>query len=195
MGINKIVSVLDRIEEWVDRWLDRTSGVARSTTLRDRQASESSHRSIQIPKGRWRVNQSVRTRERVREIARASGWKSAIGYLRKIDPLVFEEFVLTGFEMRGHRVRRSQRYSGDGGIDGRVFLHGEWWLIQSKRYAASIRPEDVREFARVCEREAARGFFVHTGRTGPQSRRAFRRNPAIQVLSGRQMVRHLLDMD
>nr|WP_306670548.1 restriction endonuclease [Acidithiobacillus ferrooxidans] len=43
-----------------------------------------------------------------------------IAYLRKIDPLVFEELVLDAFQKEGWLVQRSTRYSGDGGIDGRI---------------------------------------------------------------------------
>ncbi|HIG4575661.1 TPA: restriction endonuclease, partial [Klebsiella pneumoniae] len=57
-----------------------------------------------------------------------------IAYLRKIDPFVFEELLLEGFERRGFEVIRNRRYTGDGGIDGRVKIDGQTWLIQAKRY-------------------------------------------------------------
>lgn len=48
-----------------------------------------------------------------------------IAYLRKIDPFVFEELLLEGFERRGFEVIRNRRYTGDGGIDGRVKIDGQ----------------------------------------------------------------------
>ena len=56
-----------------------------------------------------------------------------IAYLRKIDPFVFEELLLEGFERRGFEVIRNRRYTGDGGIDGRVKIDGQTWLVQAKR--------------------------------------------------------------
>ncbi|HCJ0405636.1 TPA: restriction endonuclease, partial [Klebsiella variicola] len=61
-----------------------------------------------------------------------------IAYLRKIDPFVFEELLLEGFERRGFEVIRNRRYTGDGGIDGRVKIDGQTWLIQAKRYTSYI---------------------------------------------------------
>lgn len=52
-----------------------------------------------------------------------------IAYLRKIDPFVFEELLLEGFERRGFEVIRNRRYTGDGGIDGRVKIDGQTRLI------------------------------------------------------------------
>ncbi|WP_192840691.1 restriction endonuclease, partial [Enterobacter hormaechei] len=45
-----------------------------------------------------------------------------MNYLRKIDPFVFEELLLEGFEAHGFRTIRNKRYTGDGGIDGQVII-------------------------------------------------------------------------
>lgn len=93
-----------------------------------------------------------------------------LSYLRKIDPFVFEELVLSSFEAKGYRIKRNKRYTGDGGIDGRVKKDGKWYLVQAKRYSASINPSHVLEFNDVIKKHnAAGGFFVHTGRTGAKS--------------------------
>ncbi|MEX6059375.1 restriction endonuclease [Enterobacter hormaechei] len=47
-----------------------------------------------------------------------AGLPTKINYLRKIDPFVFEELLLEGFEAHGFRTIRNKRYTGDGGIDG-----------------------------------------------------------------------------
>ena len=93
----------------------------------------------------------------------------AIGYLRRIDPYVFEELVLDGFQANGYRVIRNNRYSGDGGIDGRVQYNGKTYLIQCKRYKSYIQISHVEEFGRLCEEAGLYGFFVHTGKTGAGS--------------------------
>ncbi|MDA8120226.1 MAG: restriction endonuclease [Gammaproteobacteria bacterium] len=100
------------------------------------------------------------------------GAPRTFGVLRRIDPLVFEELVLEAFRVAGFAIRRNRRYTGDGGIDGRVKI-GRWRLIQCKRYAQSITPEHVAAFAQCVRRHSGRrgrGLFIHTGRTGPASR-------------------------
>lgn len=93
-----------------------------------------------------------------------------LNYLRKIDPFVFEELILTGFKAKGYKIKRNKRYTGDGGIDGRVKKDGKWYLVQAKRYSNSINPSHVLEFDSVIKKhKAAGGFFVHTGRTGAKS--------------------------
>src|SRR3546814_6309274 len=73
-------------------------------------------------------------------------------------------------DLRGHRVIRNRRYTGDGGIDGEVIIDGQRWLIQAKRYRDAIRPEHVWDFAQMCATRRRRGMFIHTGRTGGMSR-------------------------
>lgn len=109
-------------------------------------------------------------------------------YLRKINPFTFEELVLTAFERRGVRVIRNKRYTGDGGIDGRIVLDGEMVLIQAKRYSGAINPVHVAEFARICQRQGMRGIFIHTGCTGAGSRAAAPRG--VVIVSGQ----HMLDL-
>lgn len=90
--------------------------------------------------------------------------------LRRLDPLVFEEFVLQCLADGGCRIRRNRRYSGDGGIDGRVFHRGRWCPVQCKRYGDSINPRHVQDFTVILNRHRApAGWFIHTGRTGPLS--------------------------
>nr|WP_225226253.1 restriction endonuclease [Komarekiella delphini-convector] len=87
--------------------------------------------------------------------------------MRKIDPFVFEELLLTCFERQGYNIRRNKRYTGDGGVDGCIWLHGSLYLVQAKRYKDAINPVHVEEFAQVIARRgAAGGYFVHTGRAG-----------------------------
>ncbi|MBN6739615.1 restriction endonuclease [Acidithiobacillus sp. MC6.1] len=99
------------------------------------------------------------------------------GYLRHMDPLVFEELVLELYLLQGFRIRRGTRYSGDGGIDGWVKVPPSqnaspvWTPIQCKRYASAINPQHVADFSDLLSRHKKHfGLFVHTGRTGERSR-------------------------
>jgi restriction system protein len=134
----------------------------------------------------WTLPRSHRRRIRAarRVLARIDGWEAAriLGYLRKIDPLSFEELILESFARAGHRIKRGRRYSGDGGIDGHVWRDGRWVSIQCKRYSAHINPTHVRAFAALT---AGQGFFVHTGRTGPASREGA---AGIDIISGQKLI-------
>lgn len=129
-----------------------------------------------------------RIRAARRVLARIDGWDAPriFGYLRKIDPLAFEELTLEAFRRSGHRVKRGRRYSGDGGIDGHVWANGSWAPVQCKRYSAHINAAHVAEFATIVQRRGGAGFFVHTGRTGPASRdRAAAR---VRFISGQRLI-------
>ena len=110
-----------------------------------------------------------------------------LSYLRKIDPFVFEELILYSMKRKGFKVWRNRRYTGDGGIDGRVRYNGEKFLIQAKRYSEHIKLSHVENFIKVCRKEKKRGFFIHTGKTGEETRKLVRENPQIIILSGWQL--------
>ena len=112
----------------------------------------------------------------------------AFGYLRAVNPYVFEEMVLTLLARRGLKIQRNRSYSGDGGVDGAFELHGQRWLIQAKRYRNAINPSHLAAFEAVCAQSGAYGMFIHTGRTGPSSR-AFERAAAhVRIVSGRDLL-------
>ena len=129
-------------------------------------------RCLFLPRShRRRIRQGKRTLRKIRPwLQEPGGAPRAFGYLRKVDPLTFEELTLQSFADMGWRVRRGTRYSGDGGIDGHVRLPDQrrWTPIQCKRYASAINPAHVRAFAELVFPH--QGLFVHTGRTGDQSR-------------------------
>ena len=109
--------------------------------------------------------------------------------LRDVHPHEFEEVVLTALQKRGHRIRRNAAYTGDGGIDGQVWVRGRRFLVQSKRYKGAIRAEHIEAFATVCRRARARGLFVHTGRMGPRSVEADEASRRVVVLHGEALER------
>ena len=134
---------------------------------------------------RRRIRQARRVLKKIRPwLQEPGGSPRFFGYLRKVDPLMFEEAVLQSFVDMGWRVRRGVRYSGDGGVDGHVRLPGQrhWTPIQCKRYASAINPAHVRAFAELVFPH--QGLFVHTGRTGDQSRAAAK---GVVFISGRRL--------
>lgn len=116
-----------------------------------------------------------------------------IGTLRKITPYVFEELLLSCCQDQGWQIQRNNAYSGDGGVDGRTWILGEFYLIQAKCYEEYISAQHVYDFQKVIQQhEAKGGFFIHSGRTGPKSREALNQNPQIILISGQKLVNFVL---
>ncbi|MBD2512066.1 restriction endonuclease [Nostoc muscorum FACHB-395] len=116
-----------------------------------------------------------------------------IATLHRISPYVFEELVLTCCFEQGWQIQRNFRYTGDGGIDGRVLILGKLYVIQVKRYADYISPEHIKDFLCCIEGEGASGgFFVHTGITGQLSKQLIRRSDKIILVSGQKLVNFVL---
>lgn len=111
-----------------------------------------------------------------------------IVYLRKINPYVFEELVLHSFHNIGYKVVRNERYSGDGGVDGKVYKDGAAYLIQCKRYKSYISQEHLLEFYRICRESGSRGYFVHTGKTGRGAKARVKGVAGIRIISGLRLV-------
>ena len=143
-------------------------------------ASQRRHRRYQ--------HQAVRVLSRLPQLRDDA---ARITYLRKVNPYVFEEVLLTAFLRQGNRIKRNDSYSGDGGKDGQVWINGQRWLIQAKRFAASIQAQHVRDFGALVRQERCRGFFVHTGRTGNVSRDVLGAYPEIALLSGGRLLKLL----
>lgn len=111
-----------------------------------------------------------------------------IATLRRLNPYVFEELLLTCCKKQGWQIQRNSRYSGDGGVDGRVLIAGSLYLIQAKRYINHIKSEHIRDFHEVIEKEgAAGGFFIHTGKTGRLSKQLLCEFK-ITLISGQRLV-------
>jgi restriction system protein len=113
----------------------------------------------------------------------------ALTYLRKINPFVFEEILLLGFQAQGYKVVRNRKYTGDGGLDGKVYdQQGRLIVIQAKRYKSYIKLQDVVEFASlVNESKATFGLFIHTGRTGKGVYQHIRYE-RVKIISGTRLI-------
>ena len=132
----------------------------------------------------FRQKQARRVRDRLAVIPT---FGQQMAYLRKINPFTFEELILESLECKGYAVIRNKRYTGDGGIDGRVTINGQLWYIQAKRYSDHIALHHVREFIRICERDQVKGLFVHTGKTRPGTRQLIHDDERITLISGQKL--------
>ncbi len=150
------------------------------------------------PKHRKNVKLSYMKLETLRKIGKEkNSFGRQIKYLRKVDPFIFEDMILSALKERGIKIERNRRYTGDGGIDGRCWIPvaGKWSkkkeiLIQAKRYSNLIKPEDVQNFSALCRKQGKRGLFIHTGRTG---NRSWRVPGPITIISGQRMLDLLCD--
>lgn len=140
---------------------------------------------LRSPKQQYHHQQAIRCLETLEGIIEP-GRKFA--YLRKVSAYTFEEMVLEGLERKGHRVQRNERYSGDGGIDGRVWIDGQLHLVQSKRYGKHISAAHMKDFRSIVSEKGCKGLFVHTGRTGKKSWVAAGRSSDITVISGQRLL-------
>lgn len=114
-----------------------------------------------------------------------------IAYLKKIDPLVFEELILTSIDIGNpdFKVVRNTHYTGDGGADGMFNLPcGQLVYIQAKRYLNHINAAHVNDFTRLMVGGGAMGLFVHTGRTGALAKKYAADNPQMRMISGSKLV-------
>lgn len=118
-----------------------------------------------------RINKSHEIIEKVSSIyEQKQNYERVINYLKKIDPYVFEEMILSVLERKKIKIQRNTSYSGDGGIDGIFHCKKGRVLIQCKRYSNYINYQDVKQLAEsVNKGKFYAGLFVHTGSTGKAS--------------------------
>lgn len=126
------------------------------------------------------------SKQHIKRINKLKTPEAQLGFLRNVNPYIFEEMILTRLQQLGYAIKRGQRYSGDGGIDGRVTIQGKEVFIQAKRYKGYISAKDVNVFSQVCAQEKRYGLFVHTGRTGKLSKQLSPDH--IDIISGERLI-------
>jgi len=144
---------------------------------------------LQVFRNRHRryIRQAGRVLKTIRSFDGEHANQQVFAYLRKIDPFVFEELILTCFKEAGFKIIRNKKYTGDGGIDGRVIIDGALYLIQCKRYQNHIDRRDVEDLDhKVAQHQAKMGLFVHTGRTGKAAREW--RYSRVNMISGQRLL-------
>lgn len=135
------------------------------------------------PQVRPKVKASYKALDKLQQIDQPG---QQFSYLRKIDPFVYEEMILSSLKNLGYKIQRNKRYTGDGGIDGQVFVDGKKVLIQAKRYGKHINPQHVKDFTQICQGHGCSGLFIHTGITGKESYRST--DGTVKIVSGAKML-------
>ncbi|GAA4277550.1 restriction endonuclease [Aquimarina mytili] len=112
-----------------------------------------------------------------------------INYLKKIDPFVFEELLLSAFKNKGFKIVRNKRYTGDGGIDGVLYdQQNNKIVLQAKRYSNYINRQHLKDFERIIAlKKATKGYFVHTGKSSPDTRKLFF-SSKIEIIGGSKLL-------
>lgn len=104
-----------------------------------------------LPPHRQRVRRSRAVLRELRAMRGEAVPARPFSYLRQVDPLVYEEVVLSALEDAGAFVLRNRRYSGDGGVDTLLRLLIDRQMPQGARTKAlrleSERPEQRRSAA------------------------------------------------
>ena len=143
---------------------------------------------VRLPSNKHQQN--IRRAELVLKRLRSGGVQlpKALGILRRMNPYAFEELLLTCCHEQGWEIERNFKYTGDGGLDGRVTIAGKLYLIQAKRYRGYINPQHIHDFYKVIQREKAYGgFFIHSGKTGELAQELLREYE-ISLISGQRLV-------
>jgi len=140
-------------------------------------------------KHRTKIKKALRVLDQLHAIKEPFKQAKQLTYLRKIDPYVFEELLLSLYHRQGIQIIRNKRYSKDGGFDGQIHLaDGALVLIQAKRYSGYIARVHLEEFASLVKtHKAAYGYFMHTGRTSRHLLEEFRRSNVI-IYSGEKLL-------
>lgn len=96
------------------------------------------------------------------------GWKDTLlNVLKSMDPTGFERLAMRLLREAGFRNVEVLGRSGDGGIDGvgvyKPSLVSFPTYFQSKRYAGSVGPSDVRDFRGAMSGRGEKGILITTG--------------------------------
>jgi restriction system protein len=119
--------------------------------------------------------------------------KAILPILKQLNPFVFEEVLLQACERWKYHVIRTEKQTKDNGIDGGFAYGGYFYVIQAKLYGAEPNLDHLGLFARTIRwHQAARGFFMHTGRATEEFKKEAMNYPAIEVVSGQKLTDFLL---
>ena len=137
----------------------------------------------------YKIKKSKQVISKIKQISKSkNGYAKAIMYLRKIDPYVFEELILTIIERNNIKITRNTKYSGDGGLDGKFKLNNQVILIQAKRYKNYINLQHVTTFISLVNKKNHSGLFIHTGKTGINSKKIINNSDNVTILSGSKLI-------
>jgi len=150
---------------------------------------------------KWRIKASRLWLKRFRARALEFAPAQRLTFIRKTDPYLFEEILLSSFQERGYKIQRMP-FSHDGGKDGIVYLKDPnnfskdaGVIIQAKRYKNNIHRHHVIELIETVKRDehCTFGLFIHTGKTSSPIKSLIRSNKSIEMVSGTKALLDLLD--
>ena len=117
-----------------------------------------------------------------------------LAYLRKDEPFIVEELVLSALDRREDiKIQRNKRYTGDNGVDGRFYIKNKEvnlkFVVQVKRYSSYINSKHLEEFhEQIIKEKAYKGLFVHTGKTSKNSLELSKNNDKLEIISGERLI-------
>lgn len=146
------------------------------------------------PRRSWRVAASRRWLKRFRKTAHRFSDRQRFAYIRKTDHFLFEDILMSAFEDRGYKVRRTPA-TRDGGADGYIDLDGLSVVVQAKRYRGAIARTHVLALELLASRNPKldRGLFIHTGRTSKPIKAYVSQSGTLDMISGTGDILALLD--
>lgn len=146
---------------------------------------------------KWRKKTSIKILEKIDTFSP----QQVFVYIRKIDPFVFEETILSALEKREDiQIVRNKRYTGDNGVDGVFYIKiqteegvvNKKCLIQAKRYKSFVNSKHIEDFnQKILNEKAHLGLFVHSGKTRKPSLSENKHSEHLRIISGDKLIKLL----
>lgn len=146
------------------------------------------------PRHSWRVAASRRWLKRFRRNAHRFSPAQRFSFIRRTDHFLFEDILMSAFEERGYKVKRTPA-TGDGGSDGYVTIEGLRVVVQAKRYNGRISRAHVVALHSLTRNTPGQdaGLFIHTGQTSSPIKRYVQGHAELDMISGSKDLLALLD--
>ena len=138
----------------------------------------------------WRKKSANKVLEKIKHFDSPQ----VFAYLRKVEPFIVEELILSALDQREEiKIQRNKRYTGDNGIDGKFVLKNKEvnikFIVQVKRYSSYINPKHLKEFEeQIIKEKAYKGLFIHTGKTSKNLLEVSKNNDKLEIISGERLI-------
>jgi restriction endonuclease Mrr len=115
--------------------------------------------------------------------------KQRFSYIKKQDHFLFEDILMSCFELRKFPIKRTKK-TRDGGIDGIVYINKMKFIIQAKRYTNHIAKADVLALKTLVENDpkASGGLFIHSGKSSKPTLGLGHGKDNIEIISGGKLL-------
>lgn len=138
----------------------------------------------------WRKKSANKVLEKIRHFDSPQ----VFAYLRKVEPFIVEELILSALDQREDiKIQRNKRYTGDNGVDGRFYIKNKEvnlkFVVQVKRYSSYINPKHLEDFQKqIIKEKADKGLFIHTGKTSKNSLELSKNDDKLEIISGEKLI-------